>query len=92
MNTNLYNLKIKYWRNSMDNERRKKQSSGSGMKLVRGGIEIISQSDVRGGGCVCSPRGYLYGKEDPCGCACGCFGPSSPMENRNANDSLGNPE
>ena len=76
----------------MISKKRKDKPFDSGMKPVRGGYEIFSLSDVRGGGCICSPGGHEYGQTDPCGCACGCFGPSTPQANRQANDDSGDPE
>ncbi len=60
-------------------------SLGPGMELIRGGVE----DDVSINGCFCSPGGYSAGKTSSCGCACLCAGPSSPANNRSANDDRG---
>lgn len=66
----------------------------TGLKPIRGGIEVTQLAHVKGGGgCFCSPGGHMYGLGDPCGCACACrYNPPGPKGNHNANDDIGNPE
>ncbi len=55
-----------------------------GMELVGGGIDA---SKVWGGQrCICSPGGWSFGNTSGNGCACGCFGPSTPTANGDANN------
>ena len=72
----------------MNSKKQKNEKLTKGMTLVKGGIEL---SKVKGGrSCICSPGGWAYGNVD-CGCACGCFGPSSPQANNSANLDIANP-
>lgn len=70
----------------MDKKKKGLDDLGPGFEVIDGGIKTTGL--IRGGGCICSPGGKFAGSVDPCGCACGCFGTSTPVENNGANDKL----
>lgn len=57
------------------------------MKTIKSGVEIFDIGQVTSAGaCVCSEdaAGH-YDPGHPCGCQCGCKGPSSFVDNDGAN-------
>jgi len=64
------------------NDFKEKNKKFNGIEVIEGGIRALGK--IKGGGCVCSPGGHAFGRDD-CGCACGCFGPSPAADNSSAN-------
>jgi hypothetical protein len=66
----------------MSSKKKNLETLGPGMELVRGGLEVPIIIYLP---CYCSPGGWSGGFCSDYRCACGCFGPSSAEENRDAN-------
>jgi hypothetical protein len=68
----------------MNSKKKGIKNLAPGIEVIDGGIKATGK--IKGGGCICTPGGWAFGSADPCGCACGCEGPSTPADNRDAND------
>lgn len=69
----------------MDLNKKKYETLGPGMELVRGGFIEPPLIYVLIPRCACSPGGWSYGFSSDYRCACGCPGPAGPADNNEAN-------
>ena len=76
----------------MDPKKKKYETIGPGMELVRGGIiepPLIYALIPR---CVCSTGGWSYGFSSDYRCACGCPDPAPAADNNEGNHLIAVPE
>lgn len=63
----------------MNSKKSKPKTLGSGMKLIRGGVELDVEIAMA---CACEPVDcHSYGSQGSSGCACDCWGSAGSGEN-----------